>query len=85
MPVIGSVNRGQWSESDFTRAGNHVWLSDDGRKKAIALFENRCQESCKHPHLGHAMTYARLAELEARLLEKEWSGVPGLFGRLKIR
>ncbi|MGD9857479.1 MAG: type I-MYXAN CRISPR-associated endonuclease Cas1 [Planctomycetaceae bacterium] len=86
MPLIASLNRGQWNAAeDFTLAGDHVWLSDDGRKKAIGVFEARLQESAKHPHTGSAMTYARLVELEARLLEKEWSGAPGLFARMRIR
>lgn len=85
MPLIGSFNRSQWSETDFTRAASHIWLSDEGRKKAIQLFESRLDETSKHPHTGRAMTYIRLIELEARLLEKEWSGASGLFGQLRIR
>jgi CRISPR-associated protein Cas1 len=86
MPVVASLNRMQWSlADDFTRAGTHVWLSDAGRKKAIALFESRLEESATHPHTGSSMSYARLVELEARLLEKEWSGAPGLFARMRIR
>lgn len=86
MPVIGSLNRGQWDpEADFIHAGTHVWLSDDGRKKAIGLFETRLTESYKHPQTGKSMTYSRLVELEARLLEKEWSGSPGLYAQFRIR
>ena len=86
MPVVGSVNRGQWdSEDDFTVTNSHVWLSDAGRKKAISLFEQRLEESYKHPHTGQSLSYARMVELEARLLEKEWSGSPGLFAQLRMR
>jgi len=86
MPVVGSVNRGQWSpEGDFTIAREHVWLSDEGRKKAIALFEQRLEESYKHPHTQQSLSYARMVELEARLLEKEWTGSPGLFAQLRMR
>ncbi len=86
MPLIGSLNRMQWNpDEDFTRAGAHVWLSGPGRKKAIGIFESRLEEPAKHPHTGKAMSYARLVELEARLLEKEWSGAPGLFARMRIR
>ncbi len=86
MPVIASLNRMQWNlTDDFTQAGTHVWMSDSGRKKAISLFESRLQETARHPHTGTAMSYARLVELEARLLEKECSGAPGLFARLRIR
>jgi len=86
MPVVASLNRLQWDvHEDFKIAGNQVWLSDQGRKKAIAVFEARLQEKAKHPHTGQAMSYERLVELEVRLLEKEWSGSPGLYAQMRIR
>lgn len=86
MPTVGSVNRNQWDpEADFTIAGSQVWLSDDGRKKAIQLFEERLNEMYKHPFTGQSLSYARIVELEARLLEKEWSGASGLFARMRMR
>jgi CRISPR-associated protein Cas1 len=86
IPLIGSLNRGQWSPvDDFSVAPGRVWLSDTGRRKAIELFELRLTESYRHPHTGQSLTYARIVELEARLLEKEWTGCPGLFARLRLR
>ncbi len=86
MPVVGSVNRNQWSpDEDFTVAGRQIWLSDDGRKKAIGLFEERLNEEYRHPFTGQSMSYARIVELEARLLEKEWTGAPGLYARMRMR
>ncbi|BBO31085.1 type I-MYXAN CRISPR-associated endonuclease Cas4/Cas1 [Lacipirellula parvula] len=86
MPVVGSVNRNQWNpDSDFTIAGRQVWLSDDGRKKAIALFEERLTEMYRHPFTSQSMSYARIVELESRLLEKEWSNAPGLYARMRMR
>ncbi len=86
MVVIGSLNRGQWDpDADFLVTKAKVWLSEDGRKKAINLFESRLDETWKHPVLGYSLSYARTLELEARLLEKEWSGESGLFARLRIR
>lgn len=86
IPTIGSVNRGQWDPaSDFTVAADHIWLSDDGRKKAIGLFEDRLNETYKHPFTGQSLAYARIVELEARLLEKEWTGAPGAYARLRMR
>lgn len=35
--------------------------------------------------IGYTLSYARMMELEARLAEKEWSGEPGVFARLRIR
>jgi len=86
MPLIGSVNRGQWDCAvDFEITSEHVWLSEQGRKKALQLFEQRLEESHQHPHTGQSMTYARLVELEVRLLEKEWTGCPGLFAQMRLR
>ena len=86
LVVVGSLNRGQWdSEDDFVVTRAKVWLSDDGRKKAIELFEARLDETWKHPVLNYSLSYARSIELEARLLEKEWSGEPGLFARSRLR
>lgn len=86
IPLIGSVNRLQWNvDRDFAISPGQIWLSDTGRKTAIALFEERLEESHKHPHTGQALSYARMIELELRLLEKEWTGCPGLFARMRVR
>ena len=86
MPLIASVNRMQWdADADFTCAGKQVWLSDTGRKKAIEVYERRKEDQWKHPITGYSLSYARLIELETRLLEKEWSGEPGLFARMRLR
>jgi CRISPR-associated protein Cas1 len=86
LVLIGSLNRGQWNvEADFVVTRTKVWLSESGRRKAIELFEGRLQESWKHPVLNYSLTYARTMELEARLLEKEWTGEPGLFAQARLR
>ena len=75
IPLIGSLNRGQWDPAaDFSVTPGQVWLSDAGRRKAIELFEQRLTESYQHPHTGQSLSYARIVELEVRLLEKEWTG-----------
>lgn len=85
IPVIGSVNRRQWTRDDFDITPNQVWLNSDGRRKAIQVYENRKQEKWKHPVLNYSLSYARTLELEARLLEKEWTGTQGLFAQLRLR
>lgn len=86
IALIGSLNRMQWDPiSDFSVTEGRVWLSNEGRKKAIQIFEQRLQETWRHPVTGYSLTYSRLMELEARLLEKEWSGSPGLFARMRLR
>jgi CRISPR-associated protein Cas1 len=86
MPVMASINKGQWDkDADFEIRGVQVWLSDAGRRKLVSLYERRKQESWKHPVTGYSLTYRRLLELEVRLLEKEWMGEGGLFGQLVVR
>lgn len=85
VPVIGSVNRKQWTTDDFTVTGKQVWLNTSGRRKAIALYEARKAEKWKHPVLNYSLSYSRTLELEARLLEKEWTGQPGLFAKMRLR
>ena len=86
MVQIGSLNRGQWDpDRHFIVTKAKVWLSDEGRKQAIGLFEARLDETWKHPVIGYSLSYARTLELEARLLEKEWTGEPGLFARSRLR
>ena len=85
MVLVGSLNRGQWDpDADFVVTRAKVWLSEAGRKKAIGLFEARLEETWKHPVLNYSLSYARTIELEARLLEKEWTGEPGLFARCAV-
>ncbi len=90
MVVVSSINRGQWDlNADFEIRGikdyQQVWLSDLGKKKWINLYEQRKAETWKHPVTKYSLTYRRLMELEVRLLEKEWSGEGGLFGKLILR
>ena len=86
MAVLGAVNRRTFNpEHDFVVTKGRVWTSDSGRKKLIGLYERRKQEEHKHPVIGYSLSYARMMELEVRLLEKEWSGEPGLFAKLRLR
>ncbi len=86
MTLIGSLNRRHWDvDKDFALAKDHVWLTDAGRRKAIHLYEERLEAVWKHPVTGYSLSYARMMELEVRLLEKEWISQPGLFARFRLR
>jgi CRISPR-associated protein Cas1 len=86
VAVVGSVNRLHWDPAeDFAVTGVKVWLSDTGRRKAIKLYEDRLAETWKHPVTQYSLSYERTIELEVRLLEKEWTGSPGLFARARLR
>jgi CRISPR-associated protein Cas1 len=86
MSVVASLNRGQWDpNTDFVCGPGHVWLSEVGRQKAVELYERRLADEWKHSVVGYSLSHARLVELEARLLEKEWTGPGGLFARMRLR
>jgi len=86
IPIIASINRMQWDiNKDFVATGHQVWLSDEGKRKFIGVYERRKADSWKHPVIGYSMTYSRILELEARLLEKEWMNEGGLFAQLRLR
>lgn len=86
LPVIASINRKQWDvENDFDVAGPQVWLSDEGRKKLISIYERRKSDYWRHPVVRRSLSYSRIIELEVRLLEKEWMDEGGLFARMRLR
>lgn len=87
ITVLGSINRNMWDlKNDFIRVSSGgIWLSPTGKRKAISLYESRMMETWKHPVVNYSLSYSRIIELEVRLLEKEWSGSPGLFGKFRFR
>jgi CRISP-associated protein Cas1 len=86
MPLVAACNRRQWEVGrDFMVTRDQVWLSESGRRAAIELYERRLTDVWWHPVLRYSLSYARAIELEVRLLEKEWTGAPGLFARARLR
>jgi CRISPR-associated protein Cas1 len=86
LPVVASLNRRQWTAEHVQDLGPGGWLlTETGRRQAIDVYEARKRESWKHPVTGYSLSYARLIELEVRLLEKEYAGQPGLFAKRSLR
>ncbi|HWB17654.1 MAG TPA: type I-MYXAN CRISPR-associated endonuclease Cas1 [Vicinamibacterales bacterium] len=86
MPVIAALNRQTFdAEADFDEVPERVLLSERGRTKLIEILERRRRDVWRHDVVGYSLSYARIVELEVRLLEKEWTGEPGLFARLRLR
>lgn len=86
MPVVAALNRRTFDpDADFDELPGKVLLSASGRAKLIEVIERRRQDTWKHDVVGYSLSYARIVELEVRLLEKEWTGEPGLFARLRLR
>lgn len=85
VAVLGAVNRAHFdADTDFEAHGVGVWLTESGRRKLVTLYERRKHEEHRHPALEYSLSWARMMELEARLLEKEWTGEPGLFACLRL-
>jgi CRISPR-associated protein Cas1 len=86
MAVLAALNRRTFdADSDFIVAPGRVTMSDRGRAKIVEVIERRLQDEWRHDVVGYSLSYARIIELEARLLEKEWLGEGGLFARLRLR
>ncbi len=86
MALIGALNRLTFdADADFEERGSAIWLAADGRKKMVQLIERRKRDEWNHPAIGGPIDYGRMMELEARLLEKEWTDEIHLFARVRIR
>jgi CRISPR-associated protein Cas1 len=86
MAVVAALNRRTFdADEDFVSTPGQVLLSNKGRPKAIEGFERRRMDSWRHSAVGYSLSYARMIELEVRLLEKEWMGEGGLFARFRLR
>jgi CRISPR-associated protein Cas1 len=86
MAVVGALNRRTFdADADFVESPGRVLLNERGRSKIVAAIERRLQDEWRHDVVGYSLSYARIVELEVRLLEKEWLGEGGLFARLRIR
>jgi CRISPR-associated protein Cas1 len=86
MAVIGALNRRTFdADDDFAEAPGRVLLNERGRSKLVEAIERRFQDEWRHDVVGYSLSYARIVELEVRLLEKEWLAEGGLFARFRIR
>jgi CRISPR-associated protein Cas1 len=86
MAFVAALNRRTFhAANDFNEVPGRVLLSESGRKKAIEVIERRKADTWRHSVVGYSLSYARLIELEVRLLEKEWLGEGGLFGQFRLR
>lgn len=86
IPLIGALNRKAFdADTDFAESPGRVLLSESGRRKVIELVERRKADVWRHDVVGYSLSYARIIELETRLLEKEWMNEGGLFARFRIR
>lgn len=73
--VLTLINRRQIQDSDFERRdGGAVLLNDAGRKTVITAYQERKQESLKHPLLEEPVPIGLLPHIQARLLARVLRG-----------
>lgn len=84
--ALSVVNRGQVQARDFDeREGGAVLLNDAGRKTVIAAYQERKQETLRHPVLESDLPIGLLAQVQARLLARFLRGDAGHYVPFLIR
>jgi len=69
------INRGQLRAGDFDESeGGAVLLNDAGRKTAITAYQERKQDTLRHPLLDTEVPIGLLAQVQARLLARHLRG-----------
>lgn len=66
--VLNLINNESVTQADFVIWRDACQLTDAGRKKFFAAYEHRKATEITHPVYGYRMTYARMLEVQARML-----------------
>lgn len=66
--VIGLLNNGEITSSDFIRRAGAVALTPEGRRTVLRAYERRLDTQIRHPIFGYRINYRRVMDVQARLL-----------------
>jgi CRISPR-associated protein Cas1 len=66
--VVGALNNGVVTSSDFQRGPTGVALLPAARRRMILAHERRMDHLVAHPVFGYRISYRRVLEVQARLL-----------------
>jgi CRISPR-associated protein Cas1 len=66
--VIGLLNTGEITASDFIRRAGAVSLTPEGRRTVLRAYERRLDAEITHPVFGYRISYRRVLDVQARLL-----------------
>jgi len=73
--VVAALGRRQLGPGDAeVRAGHAVYLTDDGRRKLLSLYDRFRQQEIEHPLLRSAVPIALLPTIQATLLARHLRG-----------
>lgn len=68
--IFSVINKGIISEDDFQKEFNGILLSENGKKKFLAEYNEKLNTTIKHAKLNTAVSYKRLIRLELYKLQK---------------
>lgn len=69
--VLTLINKKVMNKEDFLRKENGaVVMTDDGRKKFLAAWQNKKQEKITHPYLGEKISWGLVPHAQALLLAR---------------
>lgn len=69
--VLSLINRGQVKAADFKcEASGAIRLADDARKMLLTKWQERKQETLRHPYLGETIPIGLLPHVQAMLLAR---------------
>lgn len=77
--VIRAINNGELTAAAFSDALGSCRLTEAGRKKLIAGFEQRIQTEIRHPVVKYTTTWRRALEIQARMILKYIDGSQGRY------
>lgn len=74
--VLSAINRRILTPADFTTEtlSQVVWLTKEGLREFLKLYQQKKKSEFKHPVLGRKCTYQEAFEIQARLLAKYLMG-----------
>lgn len=73
--ALSLINRRQLRAADFEkRDGGAVWLSDAGRKRVLAAWQERKQQQRQHPFIDEIAPLGLVPYLQAQLLARHLRG-----------
>jgi CRISPR-associated protein Cas1 len=68
--VVGAINNGAVTPSDFIHAAGSVALRPAARRRLIHAYERRMDQLVTHPVFDYRVSYRRVLELQCRLLTR---------------
>lgn len=83
--VIGLINNGELTASDFIVSRAGCMLKKHARRKVIGAYERRMAQEITHPIFDYRISYRRTLEVQARLLGRHLLGELDVYPSFRTR